>query len=192
MPRSKTREKIQDYLSQRNVEGEPPTVREIAAAVGLKSPSSVQKHLKALEREGVITQGGRGRSRSWRLSSTSIDPTIPIVGRIESGEPVDSNDELATPLPISPTAFHGWSRVFAYRVCDDALVAQGILCGDYVLIGRAAEPNATDTSEVGALLTWHRRRTGAKPPIPGGNSAENIGEAVEAPVAVVRLPESAR
>jgi len=38
---------IQDFAAQH---GYPPSVREIGAAVGLKSPSTVHFHLKGLER----------------------------------------------------------------------------------------------------------------------------------------------
>src|SRR5437667_8722612 len=40
--------------------GYPPTVREIGAAVGLGSPSSVAHHLKALERRGLVRRAARG------------------------------------------------------------------------------------------------------------------------------------
>ena len=39
-------------------DGYPPTVRELMDSAGLKSPSSVQHHLAALERDGVISRDG--------------------------------------------------------------------------------------------------------------------------------------
>ena len=44
-------------LSFTQENGYPPSVREIADAVGLKSPSTVHFHLKSLEEAGVITRG---------------------------------------------------------------------------------------------------------------------------------------
>ena len=41
--------------------GYSPTVRDIGRAVGLKSPSSVQKHLAALEHDGQIRRLGEAR-----------------------------------------------------------------------------------------------------------------------------------
>ncbi|MFE4724241.1 winged helix-turn-helix transcriptional regulator [Streptomyces sp. NPDC056728] len=46
---------------------EAPTVREIAAAVGLSSPSSVLYQLRRLEEAGVLRRAGAG-SREYRLS----------------------------------------------------------------------------------------------------------------------------
>ncbi len=190
MPRSNTREKIQEYLGQRNVEGEPPTVREIAAAVGLKSPSSVQKHLKALEREGIITQGGRGRSRSWRLASlANVEPSIPVIGLIEAGEPVPLGGEPETPLSIPPSVFGRAGTVVAYRVSDDALRERAILRGDFIVVSRDVEPTVAPDG-VGALLAWRQKRTGAEPNVNGDNAAPSADEVLGSPIAVIRLPET--
>jgi repressor LexA len=47
--------------------GEYPTIREIGAAVGLRSPSSVLYHLRRMEAQGIVVHDGR-RQRSYRLS----------------------------------------------------------------------------------------------------------------------------
>ena len=54
--------------------GYPPSVREIAAAVGLASTSAVHHHLSALEREGVLERDATqsrasGRRPRWRRAS---------------------------------------------------------------------------------------------------------------------------
>src|SRR2546422_5822740 len=41
--------------------GELPTVREVGALVGLRSPATVLKHLRALEREKLISLTGKSR-----------------------------------------------------------------------------------------------------------------------------------
>ncbi|MET8213103.1 MarR family transcriptional regulator [Streptomyces sp. NPDC005373] len=48
--------------------GEAPTVREIAAAVGLSSPSSVLYQLRRLEEAGVLRRAPGAGSREYRLS----------------------------------------------------------------------------------------------------------------------------
>ena len=47
-------QKILDFIrSEIETRGYPPSVREICAAVGLKSTSTVHAHLNALEKRGV-------------------------------------------------------------------------------------------------------------------------------------------
>ncbi|MET7928300.1 helix-turn-helix domain-containing protein [Streptomyces sp. NPDC005349] len=48
--------------------GEAPTVREIAAAVGLSSPSSVLYQLRRLEEAGVLRHARGAGSQEYRLS----------------------------------------------------------------------------------------------------------------------------
>ena len=48
-------QKILDFIrSEIETKGYPPSVREICAAVGLKSTSSVHMHLTQLEKQGII------------------------------------------------------------------------------------------------------------------------------------------
>ena len=61
-------QKIYDYIQTFSAEhGYPPSVREIGAAVGLKSPSTVHFHLKGLEEAGVIIKA-EGNTRAITLS----------------------------------------------------------------------------------------------------------------------------
>lgn len=52
--------------------GHSPSVREIAAAIGVSSTCTAQRHLQALETKGLLTRvsGQRGR---WRLAD-ALDP----------------------------------------------------------------------------------------------------------------------
>ncbi|MGW2228264.1 LexA family protein [Streptomyces formicae] len=48
--------------------GEAPTLREIGAAVGLSSPSSVHYQLRRLEQAGILTRARLSRWRDYRLT----------------------------------------------------------------------------------------------------------------------------
>ena len=56
----------------------PPSVREIGAAMGLKSPSTVHFHLKGLEEAGMIVKA-EGKTRAITLpaapTGSAEDPT---------------------------------------------------------------------------------------------------------------------
>ena len=66
--RGETREIILQYIKQHVSEkGYPPSVREICAAVGLKSTSTVHGHLKRLEESGELRRDAM-KPRVWSLS----------------------------------------------------------------------------------------------------------------------------
>ncbi len=54
----KTRQKVLEFVRTCPYS---PSVREIAAEVGLSSPSTVQKHLDRLEVDGFLARGPGGR-----------------------------------------------------------------------------------------------------------------------------------
>ena len=83
--------------------GYPPTVREICAAVGLNSPSTVHGYLSRLEKAGQIVKDP-SNSRSIRLaqkgnvaSITEADDTIlsvPVIGQISAGAPILAEENI--------------------------------------------------------------------------------------------------
>jgi repressor LexA len=67
LPLTPRQEEILEFLGAYTRDnGYPPTVREICAATGLKSPRSVSQHLQALEKKGYIERG-RNKSRAIRF-----------------------------------------------------------------------------------------------------------------------------
>lgn len=63
--RKKILEAIVEYIRKH---GYPPSVREIGDAVGLKSTSSVQSHLKRMKEEGTLeTDAGFSSPRAIRV-----------------------------------------------------------------------------------------------------------------------------
>ena len=61
---------LESIISHIKKYGYPPTVREIGEIVGLKSSSSVYRHLNALEEQGFIINDGMPRAISvvgWKF-----------------------------------------------------------------------------------------------------------------------------
>ena len=67
-----SQQKVLDYIKEAAPSGIPPTVREICAATGLRSTSTVHAHLKTLERMGYISRGA-GLNRSIRIEGAMPD-----------------------------------------------------------------------------------------------------------------------
>ena len=91
-------QKIYDFIQSFTAEhGYPPSVREIGAAMGLKSPSTVHFHLKGLEEAGMIVKA-EGKTRAITLpaapnravaeESNARADRIPVVGSVAAGSPI--------------------------------------------------------------------------------------------------------
>ena len=82
---NKTQERIYAYLLERaQTTAVPPTVREIGSAVGLKSTSSVQGNLDALEKAGYISRDP-GLKRNIHLNvglPENKTTQVPLLGMV--------------------------------------------------------------------------------------------------------------
>ena len=130
-------QQIYEYiLSYTDQNGYPPSVREIAAAVGLKSPSTVHFHLKGLEEAGFITRGA-GKTRAITAVRRMDDMPrreenrIPVLGNVAAGEPI-----LAEELAEEYIPFDNGEDCFALRIRGESMLKAGILPGDLVIVRR--------------------------------------------------------
>jgi repressor LexA len=145
---TESQQKVYDYLKSRAQNGLPPTVREICAATGLKSTSSVHAHLKTLERKGYISRDA-GLNRAIHLTGEQNVIQVPIVGRVAAGQPILAVEEVEGYLPYSLP--HGSSdEYFALNVRGESMKDAGILNGDIVIVRKT--PTAHDGEIVVALI----------------------------------------
>ena len=122
-------ERILDYVNQFVQEnGYAPSVREIGAAVGLRSTASVSYHIQALQDKGLLlSPDTKGRKRSI---VTNVRPgQIPVVGVVTAGVPI-----LAVENQEGTMAWDGDPGCFALRVRGDSMINAGILSGDHVVV----------------------------------------------------------
>lgn len=145
-------EHILDYIRDRTAEqGYPPTVREIAEAVGLASTSAVHHHLLKLEREGKL-QKDATRSRALTIPGSVGNRVVqaPIVGEIAAGEPIYAYENKDETLAI-PGDLAGRGRdTFVLRVRGKSMIEDHIDDGDYVVV--QSQDTARDGDIVVALL----------------------------------------
>ena len=146
MPRTSNKaDLIMDYVNQFIQEnGYSPSVREIGAAVGLRSTASVSYHLQALQEKGLIqAPGAKGRKRA--LVTGSRPGQIPVVGVVTAGMPILAVENIEGYLP-----WDGEAGCFALRVRGDSMIGAGILDGDRVVVRPPS--TATNGEIVVALL----------------------------------------
>lgn len=132
--------RIYEYiLSFTEANGYPPSVREIAGAVGLKSPSTVHFHLKSLEDAGVIVRdAGKTRAISavtapaGRMEEDINENKIPVLGNVAAGEPILAEENAEEYITYDAPA----DECFALRIRGESMKGIGILPGDLVVVRR--------------------------------------------------------
>jgi repressor LexA len=144
------KQKIIEYIAATlRARGYPPSVREIAKAVGLASTSAVHHHLAALEREGYLERGAT-QSRAIRLTPTAAlqaglsselvpqlptteSYTLPVIGEIAAGGPIeayqDASETLSVPDILAPSG-----DAYVLKVRGDSMIDAHIEDGDFVVI----------------------------------------------------------
>lgn len=146
MPRKSNKaEEIMDYVNQFVLEnGYAPSVREIGAAVGLRSTASVSYHLAQLQEKGMLQgPGGKGRKRAI---VASIRPgQIPVVGVVTAGLPILAVENQEGTMP-----WEGEPGCFALRVRGESMIGAGIHDGDKVVV--RPQPTAEDGQIVVARI----------------------------------------
>jgi len=133
--------------------GYPPTMREIGAAVGLASPSSVAHQLKVLEEHGHLRRDARG-SRAVALSMDKSDTygndiRVPLLGQIAAGTPILADQHIEDELTL-PQSLVGRGTLFALRVKGDSMIDAAICDGDVVVVRQ--QQTAENGDIVAALI----------------------------------------
>ena len=154
MPRTSNKaDMIMDYVNhfiQEN--GYAPSVREIGAAVGLRSTASVSYHLQQLQQKGMLqAPNSKGKKRAI---VTAVRPgQIPIVGVVTAGVPI-----LAIENQEGTMAWDGDPSCFALRVRGESMIGAGILDGDRVIVRpqQTAEDGQIVVARIGDEATVKR------------------------------------
>lgn len=188
-------------LSFTSEHGYPPSVREIGAAVGLKSPSTVHFHMRGLEEAGLIVKA-EGKTRAISLPGASLGPVaeeedsrvnrVPVLGNVAAGSPILAQECIEDYLTFDTQGLDG--EHFALKVRGESMLNAGILPGDLVVVHRQQDARSgeivvalfEDEATVKTLSrkdghTWLLPENPEYEPI-DGDGAEIIGKVV----AVVR------
>jgi repressor LexA len=163
-----TQEKIFDFLKDFLWrQGFPPTLREIASQFGLRGPKAPQKTLNILERKGYIrkipggsraieiigSKVGRHSGLPYKMgfveSATAPTFPIPIVGRVQAGEPILAVENIEGYINLDRNLASS-GDVFLLRVQGDSMIDAHIQDGDFALV--KPQPNAENGEIVVALI----------------------------------------
>lgn len=157
---------LRDSVEQR---GFPPSMREVGAAVGLASTSSVSHQMRVLQNKGFIKRDrsrpraleirlpDSGAARRSRPQSDDIDMNeqfpdatfVPLIGRIAAGGPILAEESVEEVMPL-PKSLVGDGTLFLLEVRGDSMVDAAICDGDFVVIRQ--QPVAENGEIVAAMI----------------------------------------
>ncbi len=129
-----------DYIKQCVIERNyPPSVRDICAAVGLKSTSSVFTYINDLEVMGLIKKDP-AHPRALMITTSEFRSApereiaqVPLVGTVAAGIPLLADENVTDYYPI-PVDMLPNQKVFMLTVKGDSMIKCGILNGDKVIV----------------------------------------------------------
>ncbi|MBO5870487.1 MAG: transcriptional repressor LexA [Clostridia bacterium] len=130
---------IYEYISEcLEDNGFAPSVRDICAAVGIKSTSSVHEYLRRLESKGYIRKSS-GKSRALCVENNNGNEIskmkrVPILGRVTAGQPILAVENYEGYVDFPVTMARGKANLFALRVMGESMIEAGILDGDIVVV----------------------------------------------------------
>lgn len=165
---TKRQQQIYDFIrSYQTEKGYPPSVREMAAAVGLSSPSTVHAHLSALEAHGLIKRD-KTKPRALEVfeQENGIENTedttegravsemrgvvsLPLVGRVAAGLPILAEQNIEDTFTV-PTEIASDSSSFILEVHGNSMINVGIYNGDYIIVRE--QPSAMNGDIVVAMI----------------------------------------
>ena len=151
---SKKQEEILNYIDKTiKSNGYSPTVREICEAVGLKSTSTVQYHLKKLIDLGFLN---KSENISRSITSRTVDSKygIPILGEISAGQPLIAEENYIGELPYFGNEIN--TELIALKINGDSMIDAGLYNDDLVVIDKSLIPADGD---IGAFLIHNTEAT---------------------------------
>lgn len=132
---------IKDQIKEK---GYPPSVREICAAVGLKSTSTVHGHLERLEKKGLIKRDPT-KPRTIEVVENSMNRkemiNVPILGTITAGLPILAVENIEDTFPLPVNYIKSNKDLFILKVSGESMIEAGILNGDFSIIEKSNSAN---------------------------------------------------
>lgn len=147
-------ERVLSYIQTYQQEsGFPPTVREIAEALGYRSPNNVRQHLRLIEQKGFVKLL-QGKARGIEVTSSKedeieVDPIgVPLIGTVAAGTPITAIENIDGYITLDRSIFKG-EDLFALKIRGDSMCGMGILNGDIVVVKKK---NSAEHGEVVVVI----------------------------------------
>ena len=172
-----TLEFLRNFIAEH---GYGPTLKDIAAHIGVKSLSTAHFHLERLMDKGFIERGADGFIELKEISTPELGPTaVQLVGVIAAGSPIEAI-ERSTTIDLPSNMIDGKGEVYCLEVSGSSMIDEHICDGDIVVIKK--QDSAENGQIVVAILddgsatlkTYRRSRTGQIMLIPANPTMKPI------------------
>ncbi len=146
-------QRVLDFINKTiDEQGYPPSVREVCAALGFKSTSTVQMYVNRLISKGYISKSD-GKSRTIRKADEPSDGTrkykVPVVGQVAAGLPILATQNLEGYITYSSLHTYDESKLFSLKVKGESMIDIGIMDGDLVVV---EQRNIAENGEIVVAL----------------------------------------
>jgi len=134
-------EKILDFVARYCFEERrSPTLAEIAEGIGYTSRGSVHRYVKSLINEGYLSSDGANKNLRC-TGKPRADLTIPLLGRIAAGRPIEA---ISEGMEINITDLFAGPDRFVLQVNGDSMIEAGIHDRDYVIVQQSGTAREGD------------------------------------------------
>ena len=144
---------IYKYIRERIDDGYAPTVREICAALGIRSTSTAHRYINLLVDAGYLDKMDN-QNRAIRLHGTSAI-NVPLVGTVTAGQPITAIENITDYLSYVPDR-HYEGELFALKVRGESMINAGILDGDIVIVEQC---DTVENGEIAVVLVGNEEAT---------------------------------
>ncbi|WP_152658050.1 transcriptional repressor LexA [Oceanobacillus sp. CFH 90083] len=154
---SKRQQMIFDFIKdQVELKGYPPSVREIAVAVGLASSSTVHGHLERLENKGYIRRDPtKPRAIEIIYGNENDAPRdkaiyVPVIGKVTAGIPITAIENVEEFIPVPSSSAGPDDNLFVLVIDGESMIEAGILDKDMVIV---KQQSSADNGDIVVAMT---------------------------------------
>ncbi|MBO4251513.1 MAG: transcriptional repressor LexA [Clostridia bacterium] len=116
-----------------DLNGYPPSIRDICAKLGIKSTATVYLYLDKLKERGLLDKSPMKKRAITPANKKSAHLSVPLVGTVTAGSPIFAVENIEGYCPL-PDDFSGTENDFALRVFGESMINAGIYDKDIIIV----------------------------------------------------------
>ena len=122
-----------------DLQGYPPTVRELMEEVNVASTSTIKYYLDRLEEKNLIRRSGKKNRAIEVIGRPSSKPSpsmreVPLIGNVAAGTPILAVENYEDVYAFSDNLFNTSGDIFMLSVKGDSMVNAGIYDKDKIIV----------------------------------------------------------